>query len=70
MSAADLKVKLEAFVTQQQASLARLDAEYTSERARLVDQITKTQFVLTKWDSRIEVVIDTLALAGITVKAG
>lgn len=70
MSAADLKVKLEAFVTQQQASLTRLDAEYTSERARLVDQITKTQFVLTKWDSRIEVVIDTLALAGITVKAG
>lgn len=67
-SGADLKVKLLQFVTEQQATLAQMDASYQAERARVVTQITRVQAVLSKWDTNVETLVDTLALAGIQVR--
>lgn len=67
MSGADMKEKLVAFVSQQQATLAQMDTNYQAERARVLQQIASVQNVLSKWDARVEGLIDTLAVAGIQV---
>lgn len=65
---ADLKGKLIGFVKEQQDALDRLEASYLAERTRIETQIANADAVLNKWDKNLEGVIDTLALAGITVK--
>ena len=69
MSAAsqDAKVRLEAFVVEQQAALNALEASTVIERTRLRRQIQTAQAVLSSWDTRVDGFIDALADAGIHV---
>lgn len=68
MAASDFKIRLEAFLAEQQASLDKLEAQYQTEKSRLREQILKTSAVLEQFDKRVEGLITTLEEAGVRIK--
>ena len=65
-----LREQLERFVADQQAALAELLKQHEVEKARIQSQILRAQSVLDQWNPQVEGLIDTLASAGIPIKAG
>lgn len=67
VTGADLKIRLEAYIRDRQAELAKVEAGAESDRTRIGLQITEAEKVLALWDQRVETLIDMLGKAGIQV---
>lgn len=67
-SGAELKVRLETFIAEQQKAVDKMDATYKAERTRVLTQVAAAQGVLAKWDASVDGLVDALAVAGIAIR--